>query len=69
MKLVGIILVVLGVLGFVYQGFTYTHQEQAAKIGPLEINTEKKEAVPIPPIVSGIAIVAGIALVVVGKKP
>jgi hypothetical protein len=68
MKLFGIILVALGLLGLAYQGFTYTKREQVAKIGPLEATTEKHEHVSIPPLASGAALVAGIGLLVLGAR-
>ncbi len=63
----GIILIVLGVLGFLYKGITYTEKEKI-DVGPIEIETENKETIPIPEILSGIAVVGGIVLVAVGSK-
>ena len=66
--LLGIVLVVVGVLIFVYQGFSFTRKTNIVKAGPLEINGEKKETVPISPILGGVCIVAGIAVFVLGGK-
>ncbi len=66
--LLGIILIVVGVLIFVYQGFSFTRKTNIVKAGPLEINGEKKENVPISPIVGGVCIVAGLAVFVLGGK-
>ena len=68
MKLVGIILVAIGILALVYQGFTYTQTKQDAKIGPLEINHQETHDVPVPPIVGVVCIVAGAAVLVIGAK-
>jgi len=65
---VGILLIVLGALALAYQGFTYTHQEKVLDIGPIHATREDHERVSIPPILGGLALVAGIALVVVGGK-
>jgi hypothetical protein len=37
-------------------------------MGPIQITEKQKHTVPVPPIVGGIAVVAGIALVALGGK-
>jgi len=60
MKLAGIILIVVGVLALVYQGFTYTKTEKDAQLGPIQIQHDETHTVPIPPIVGGVCIVGGV---------
>jgi hypothetical protein len=67
-KIVGIILIVLGVLGFIYKGVTYTTEETVVDAGPLELRAEEEKTIPIPEILSGIAIIGGIVLVMSGSK-
>lgn len=66
--LVGILLIVLGVATFAYQGFSYTKQEKLAQIGNVEVtaNTEKK--VYFPPLLGGLSLVAGVALVIFTRR-
>jgi uncharacterized membrane protein HdeD (DUF308 family) len=64
----GIILIVVGVVALSYQGFTYTTREKAIDLGPLQVTAEEKHTVPIPPILGGIALVAGIGLLVWNPK-
>ena len=65
----GILLIVLGVLAMVYQGFRYTTTEKAVDLGPLQVTTQRTRTFPLPPIVGAIAIVGGIFLLVTsGKK-
>ena len=66
--LIGIILIVIGILAFAYQGFTYTTREKVVDIGPIHLTAEKTRTLPLPPIVGGIALVGGIVLLVVGRK-
>jgi hypothetical protein len=66
--LIGILLIVFGVLALVYQGFSYTKEEKVLDIGPIEATAETKETVPLPPILGGIALVSGAALVILGNK-
>lgn len=64
----GLVLIVLGIIGFVIGGFSYSHEKKDADLGPLQIEHKQTSTVPIPPILSGIALVGGIALVIVGAR-
>ncbi len=68
MKLAGIILIILGVLALVYQGIRYTTKEKLVDIGPLQVTTTEKKTIPLPPIVGGVALIAGIALILAERK-
>lgn len=61
MGILGLILIVGGVLALIYQGVTYRDKD-STDLGPVQITTEHKKTVPIPPIIGGIAIVGGIVL-------
>jgi hypothetical protein len=67
-SLAGIVLVVLGALALAYHGFNYTHRDQVMDVGPMHVTAETQKSVPIPPILGGLALVGGIALLVVGGK-
>jgi len=66
--LIGIILIVIGIVAFTYQGITYTTQEKVLDIGPIKMTSEKTKTIPLPPIVGGVAVVGGIVLLVLGSK-
>jgi hypothetical protein len=66
--LIGIILIVLSIIGFAYQGITYTTREKVVDIGPIQATAEKQKTIPLPPVFAGLALVGGIVLVVVGSK-
>jgi membrane-bound ClpP family serine protease len=66
--ILGIMLIVLGVVAFGYQGITYTTKEKVVDLGPLQMTAETEKTLPLPPIVGAIALVGGIVLLVVGKK-
>ena len=68
MKLAGIILIVLGALVLAYHGIRYTTREKLIDIGPLKVTAAEKKTSPLPPVVGGVAIVAGIALMLVERK-
>jgi uncharacterized membrane protein len=65
---VGILLVVLGALALAYQGSTYTHRERVMDVGSMHVTREDHDRVSIPPILGGLALLGGIALLVVGGK-
>jgi len=67
-KIAGIVLIVLGALALAYQGFSYNETKQDAQIGSLTIQHDEKETVPLPPIVGGILIVAGVVALFVGGR-
>ncbi len=68
MKLLGIILIILGVLALAYQGIRYTTKEKLIDIGPFKVTATEKKTIPLPPIVGGVAIVAGIALILADRR-
>jgi hypothetical protein len=67
-SLTGIILIVAGVLGLVYGGFSYTKESTGVKLGPIELTVQEKERVNVPLIASGAAIVLGVFLLMFKRK-
>lgn len=65
--ILGIALIILGVVAFAYQGITYTTREKVIDVGPLQATVDNKETIPLSPLVGGLALVGGIALLIVGK--
>jgi uncharacterized membrane protein len=66
--ILGIALIVLGLMVFAYQGITYTTQQKVIDLGPLQATVEREKTIPLPPIAGGLALVGGIALVIVGAR-
>jgi hypothetical protein len=66
--IIGIVLIVLGVAGLVFQGISYTTHEKVVDVGGLQVTAEKRKTVPIPAIVGGLALAGGIAIVVVASR-
>lgn len=65
---VGVLLITLGAAGLVYKGFSYESKETVAKIGPIEATAETTKNVPIPEVLSIVAIVVGIGVVAIGAR-
>ena len=68
MKILGILLIIVGIAVFAYQGITYTSREKVIDVGSVEVTAERTRTFPLPPIVGGIALVGGIVLLLVGNK-
>jgi multidrug transporter EmrE-like cation transporter len=67
-KITGIVLIVAGVLGLAYGGFSYTKETHTAKLGPLQLSLEEKQTVNIPVWAGVGAILIGGVLVLFGSK-
>jgi uncharacterized membrane protein len=67
-KIVAILLIVGGLLGLIYQQFSFTKETHEAKIGPLELSVKEKETVSIPVWISLGAVVGGVVILVMGGK-
>jgi multidrug transporter EmrE-like cation transporter len=68
-KIIGIVLIIAGVLGLAYGGFTYTKETHKAKLGPLELTIKDDETVNIPVWAGvGAIVLGGVLLIVGGKK-
>lgn len=64
-RTIGILLLVAGVLGLAYGGFTYTKDTHKADVGPLHLSVEEKEHVNVPMSLGiGLLVVGGLLLVV-----
>jgi hypothetical protein len=59
---VGILLIIVGVAGLAFGGFSFTRKEKVLDVGPIEASADKKESLPVPPILGALAIVGGVVL-------
>lgn len=66
LTLIGVILIVIGAIGLIYGGITYTTKKDVVDFGPVEVEAEQKESIPLPPVLGGAALVLGIVLVLAG---
>jgi uncharacterized membrane protein YidH (DUF202 family) len=68
MKIIGVILIVVGVIALAYGGISYTREEQILDVGPIEATAERSETIPLPPLLGGLCLVGGIVLLVAGSR-
>jgi hypothetical protein len=62
MKALGILLVVIGIVGLIWGGLSWTRKDTVVDAGPIEITADKRESVPIPPLAGAACLVAGAVL-------
>jgi hypothetical protein len=67
-SILAIVLIVAGVLGLVYGGFTYTRETHEAKLGPLEFQVKERERVNVPVWAGVVLIAAGTGILLFGRK-
>ncbi|MBI4965316.1 MAG: hypothetical protein HZB24_13050 [Desulfobacterales bacterium] len=67
-KIAAIVLIVAGLLGLVYGGFSYTRQTHETKLGPIEFSVKDKQTVNVPVWAGVGAIVIGGVLLLLGNK-
>ena len=67
-SIAGILLMVLGALVLAYQGITYTRHEKILDIGPIHATQDTQEHIPLSPILGGLALVGGVALLLAGAR-
>jgi hypothetical protein len=66
--LLGVILLVAGLAGLAWPVISYTKTEKVVDIGPIEVTAEREKNVPVPPIVGGLAAVAGLVIIVTSSR-
>jgi hypothetical protein len=68
LTIVGILLIVLGIIGYATGGVSFTHEKKDVDLGPVQISHKTQDTLPLSPILSTIALVGGLGLVVVGAR-
>ena len=67
-RIIGLVLVAIGIVALLWGGIFWTDEETVLDVGSLEVTADQREGVAIPPIVAGLLLVAGIALVLVPTR-
>ena len=67
-KMIGFILIALGIFGLAWGGIAYTTREKVVDIGPIHATRDETRTVPLPPIAGAVALIGGIILLVAGRN-
>ncbi len=68
MRIIGIVLIVIGLISLAVGGISYTTKEKVVDIGPIEATAERHKTIPLPPLLGGLALAGGVVLLIVGSK-
>jgi hypothetical protein len=63
-RIAGIVLIILGLVGILWGGFSWTQEKTVVDVGPFKATTQEHKTIPFPPVAGGIALVAGVVLLV-----
>ena len=67
-SILGIALILLGIVALGYQGISYTEREPIADIGGIHVTADTQKTIFLSPVLGGASLVAGIILVLVGRR-
>ncbi|MBI4266336.1 MAG: DUF3185 domain-containing protein [Acidobacteria bacterium] len=67
-RIVGAVLVAVGLISLIWGGISWTTEETVIDIGPFEARAEERETLPLPPIIGGLALAGGVVLLVVPSR-
>ena len=67
-RIVGLVLVIIGLISLLWGGISWTREKTIVDIGPIQARSQERETIPLPPIVGGLALVAGAILLVVRDR-
>jgi hypothetical protein len=68
MRIIGIVLIVIGVISLAVGGISYTKREKVIDLGPIQATAERQKTIPLPPLLGGLALAGGVALLIAGAK-
>jgi hypothetical protein len=68
MRILGYVLIALGVVSLAIGGITYTKREKVLDIGPIQATADRQKTIPLPPLFGGLALAGGIVLVIAASK-
>ena len=63
-KVIGAVLIALGLVALVYQGITYTSRDTVIDIGPLHATADRQKTLPLSPVLGFVAVAGGLLLLV-----
>jgi hypothetical protein len=64
----GALLILGGVIALSVGGFSFTTRDKVAEVGPVQVTTDRQHSVPLSPLLAGIAVAAGVVLIVASSR-
>ena len=67
-RIAGMVLIVVGLVGILWGGFSFTREKTVVDVGPFKATTQERETIAFPPVAGAIALVAGVVLLVLPAR-
>ena len=67
-RMIGVVLIILGIVAFVWGGVFWTDRDTVVDAGPLQIETSDREGFALSPVLGGVALIGGIILLLVPQR-
>ena len=68
MRITGIVLIIVGILMFVFSGINFTTEKKLVDVGPIEVNKKENKSIGWPVYAGGVVALLGVVLVIAGSK-
>ena len=68
LTIVGILLIVLGIIGFATGGLSFTHEKKVVDLGSVQISRKTQDTLLLSPIFSTVSLVAGLGMLILGAR-
>ena len=68
LAILGLVLLLGGLAALIWPAITITRTEKAVDLGPIEVQTEDKDTIPLPPIFGIAAAAAGVTLIAISRR-
>jgi uncharacterized membrane protein YidH (DUF202 family) len=67
-RVLGLVLIAIGLIALLAGGISWTQRKTVVDAGPLQVQADEHKTLPLPPVLGGIALVAGVLLVLVPAR-
>jgi hypothetical protein len=64
----GLVLIVLGIFSFAYEGISFTTQKKVLDVGPIHATKDERHTLPLTPVLGGLLLVGGVILLLSGSR-
>lgn len=68
MKIVGTVLIILGIFMLIFRSFSFNQKEKVVDLGTVQIDKNVEKTIGWPVYAGGVAVVAGLVLIVADSK-